>query len=46
MVKNYTKKSFEKEHPRKETIQFLLNYSQSFKMIKLKNEEPFELYLN
>lgn len=46
MMKLYTEKSpSKKEQPKQETIQFLLNYSRSLKVIKAKSK-TFELHLN
>ena len=44
-MKLYTEKSPAKEHPKQETIQFLLNYSKSLKVMKAKSK-TFELHLN
>ncbi len=43
----YSKKSLEcREQPRKETIQFLVNFSKSLKVIKTKSDFVIELNLN
>ena len=43
----YSKKSPEfREQPRKETIQFLVNFSKSLKVIKTKSDIFIELNLN
>jgi len=44
-MKLYTEKSSFKKHPKQETIQFLLNYSKSMKVLKAKSKF-FELHLN
>jgi len=46
-MKLYTKNAFpERMQPTKETIQFLLNYSKSLKVVKTKTNYFIELYLN
>lgn len=45
MMKLYTEKSPLLEQPKKETIQFLLSYSRSLKVVKAKSK-TFELHLN
>ena len=43
----YSKKSLEyREQPRKETIQFLVNFSKTLKVIKTKSDFVIELNLN
>jgi hypothetical protein len=43
----YSKKSLGfREQPKKETIQFLVNFSQSLKVIKTKSDHFIELNLN
>ncbi|MFT4577144.1 MAG: hypothetical protein ACI9SI_002086 [Polaribacter sp.] len=43
----YSKKSPEfREQPKKETIQFLVNFSQSLKVVKTKSAHFIELNLN
>ena len=45
MMKLYTQKSSEREQPRNETIQYLLNYSKQLRVIKT-NKNYIELHLN
>ena len=46
-MKLYSKGAFLKEmQPKHETIQFLLNYSKSLKVVKTKTNYFIELYLN
>ncbi len=45
MMKLYTQKTPEKEQPRPETIQYLLNYSKQMRVIKT-NKNYIELHLN
>lgn len=45
MMKLYIEKSSEKKQPKKETIQFLLGYSKSLKVIKSENK-TYEFRLN
>ncbi len=45
MMKIYTEKSSETKQPKQETIQFLLNYSKTLKIVKAKGK-AFELHLN
>ncbi len=45
-MKLYTEKSSEKKQPKKETIQFLLNYSKALKVIKTESNNYIELHLN
>lgn len=43
----YSKKSSDfREQPKKETIQFLINFSKSLKIIKMKPDQVIELNLN
>lgn len=44
-MKLYIEKSSEKKQPKKETIDFLLGYSKSLKVMKSKNKS-YELRLN
>ncbi len=46
MMKLYTKKSPSKEQPRKEIIQYLVNYSRQLKVIKTNKNQHIELHLN
>lgn len=47
MMKLYTNKATNvRLRPKKETIQFLLNYSKSFKVVKTKNNYFIKLHLN
>ena len=47
MMKFYTENAFpQRMQPKKETIQFLLNYSKSLKVVKTKTNYFIELYLN
>ena len=47
MKQLYSKKSSDiQEQPRKETIQFLINFSKSLKVIKTKSNLVIELNLN
>lgn len=46
-MKLYTKDAHEKRmQPKKETIQLLLNYSRSFKVVKTKTNIFIKLHLN
>lgn len=45
MMKIYTEKPSETKQPKQETIQFLLNYSKTLKIIRAKGK-TFELHLN
>jgi len=46
-MKFYAKNAFpRKMQPKQETIQFLLNYSKSLKVVKTKTNYFIELYLN
>ncbi len=45
-MKLYTEKPSFKKQPKKETIQFLLDYSKTLKIVKLESERPIELHLN
>jgi|LGVD01.1.fsa_nt_gb hypothetical protein len=46
-MKLYTKNANAKRlQPKKETIQFLLNYSKSFKIVKTKTDFFIKLHLN
>jgi len=47
MMKLYTESAFDNRlKPKKETIQFLLNYSKSFKVVKTKTNYFIKLHLN
>ncbi len=47
MMKLYTKSTFNRRlEPKKETIQFLLDYSKSFKVVKTKSNYFIKLHLN
>jgi hypothetical protein len=46
MIKFYTEKPSYKKQPKKETIQFLLDYSKSLKIMSTKSETYIELHLN
>lgn len=47
MMKLYTKNTFDNLlQPKKETIQFLLDYSKSIKIIKTKTNNFIKLHLN
>ncbi len=46
MIKQCTEKPSFKKQPKEETIQFLLNYSKSLKIINRDSKRNFELYLN
>ncbi len=47
MMQLYSKKSSEfRKQPKKETIQFLINFSKSLKIIKTKSDFVIELNLN
>ena len=47
MKQLYSKKSSNlRKQPKKETVQFLINYSKSFKLIKSKTNIEIELNLN
>lgn len=47
MMQLYSKKSSDlREQPKKETIQFLINFSKSLKVIKTKSDHFIELNLN
>lgn len=47
MMKLYTENAFENRlKPRKETIQFLLDYSKSFKVVRTKTNYFIKLHLN
>ncbi len=47
MMKFYTEKSFSKRmQPKRETVQFLLNYSKSLKIVKTKTNYFIALHLN
>lgn len=48
MIKNYTTKQISTEdlHPSDQTIQFLLNYSKSFKVFKTKENRTLEVFSN
>jgi hypothetical protein len=47
MMQLYSKKSSDlREQPKKETIQFLVNFSKSLKVIKTKSDHFIELNLN
>lgn len=46
MMKLYTEKSSCDEQPRKEIIQYLLNYSQQLKVVKTNQNYNIELHLN
>ncbi len=47
MVQLYSKKSSnQRMQPKKETIQFLLDFSQSLKVVKTKSDDFIELNLN
>jgi hypothetical protein len=42
----YNEKSSFKKQPKKETIQLLLNYSRTLKMVNVKGNRHIELHLN
>lgn len=46
MMKLYTEKSLVKEQPRKEIIQYLLNYSKQLRVVKTNLNYHIELHLN
>ncbi|WP_298366641.1 hypothetical protein [uncultured Lutibacter sp.] len=46
MMKLYTKKSPNMEHPRKEIIQYLINYSKQLRVVKTNKNDYIELHLN
>lgn len=46
MMKLYTEKPSFKKAPRKETVQFLLDYSKTLKIVKVEGEKYIELHLN
>jgi len=46
MMKLYTEKSSFKKQPKKETVQFLLNYSRALKIIEIRGKKHIELHLN
>lgn len=46
MMKLYTEKSSFKKRPRKETVQFLLNYSKALRIVNIKGKKHIELHLN
>lgn len=46
MIKQYTEKPSFKKQPKKETIQFLLNYSKSLKIVNTNSKKNIELHLN
>jgi hypothetical protein len=47
MMQLYSEKSSKKQmQPQKETINFLLNFSKSFEILKTKKENTIELNLN
>lgn len=45
MMELYTRKSLVKEQPKKETIQYLLDYSRQLRIVKT-NKNYIELHLN
>ena len=45
-MKLYTEKSSFKKRPKKETIQLLLNYSRTLRIVKTKSNRHIELHLN
>jgi len=45
-MKFYTKKSLNNEQPKKEIIQYLLNYSKQLKVVKTNKKHIIELHLN
>lgn len=47
MMRLYTKNAFENRlKPKKETVQFLLDYSKSFRIIRTKTNNFIKLHLN
>lgn len=48
MIQLYSKKSSNniKMQPKKETVQFLINYSKSLTIVKIKSKDFIELNLN
>jgi hypothetical protein len=46
MMKLYTKKYSCEEQPRKEIIQYLVNYSKQLRVIKTNKNNYIEFYLN
>ena len=45
-MKLYTEKPSFKKQPRQETIQLLLNYSKTLKIVNTKSNKHIELHLN
>lgn len=45
-MKLYTEKSSFKKQPKRETVQFLLNYSKSLRIVKTRSKKHIELHLN
>jgi len=46
MMKLYSQKTPAKEQPRKEIIQYLLNYSKQMRVVKTNKNDYIELHLN
>ena len=46
MMKLYTEKSSCEEQPRKEIVQYLLNYSKQLRVVKTNKNHNIELHLN
>jgi hypothetical protein len=45
-MKLYTKMALKNEQPKKEIIQYLINYSKELKVVKTKKNQFIELHLN
>ena len=46
MMKLYSQKTPMMEHPRKEIIQYLINYSKQMRVVKTNKNNYIELHLN
>jgi len=46
MMKLYIEKTFGKEQPRQEIIQYLINYSKQLRIVKTNENQYIELHLN
>jgi hypothetical protein len=46
MMKLYTEKTFIKESPKQEIIQYLLDYSKELRVVKTNKNKFIELHLN
>lgn len=46
MMKLYTEKSSFEEQPRKEIVQYLLNYSKQLRIVETNQNHSIELHLN